>query len=104
MGRRPIPGGFGVGRSVELFGKALVFGAGGVKITFCPLGADAQRVASLSKGSDMSVGCSGELVKRVLVVGADAGGLVGRGGQGVLGSDNGGGLGLAGSDGVLRGP
>ena len=37
------------------------------------------------------------------MVGTDAGGLVGCGGLGVLGSDDGGGLGLAGSGGVLLG-
>ena len=54
--------GFGVGGLGELFGKALVLGAGGVKVALCPLGADAQRVAGLFQRSDPGVGGGGELV------------------------------------------
>jgi hypothetical protein len=87
----------------ELFGKPLVFRAGGVKVAFRSFGADAQCVAGLFQGGDAGVGGRGELVERVLVVGADAGGLVGCGGLGVLGADNSCGLGLAGTGCLLLG-
>lgn len=95
--------GFGAGCRGELFGKTLVLGAGGVEVAFRSLGADAQRVAGLFEGGDASVGGGSELVERVPVVGPDAGGLVGCGGVGVLGADNGGCLALVGSGGVLLG-
>jgi hypothetical protein len=66
--------GFGIGRLGELFGEAVVFGAGGVEVGFCPLGADAQGVAGFFQGGDAGVGGVGELVECVLVVGEDAGG------------------------------
>jgi hypothetical protein len=94
---------FGVGRLDELFGKALVLGACGVKVAFCTLGADAQCVAGLFQSGDAGVGGGGELVECVPVVGADAGGLVGCGGLGVLGSGDGGGFGMACSGGVPLG-
>ena len=77
--------GFGVGRLGELFGQVPGFGAGGVEVAFCSLGADAKGVAGLFQGGDTGVGGGGELVQCALVVGADAGGLVDGGGLGVLG-------------------
>ena len=64
--------GFGVGRLGELFGEALVFGAGGVEVCFGSFGADAECVAGFFQGGDAGAGGGGELVECVLVVGADA--------------------------------
>jgi len=54
-----------------LFGKALVFGARGVKVGFCPFSADTQSVAGLFQRGDAGAGGGGELVECALVVGAD---------------------------------
>jgi hypothetical protein len=62
MGCRSGWVGFGIGRLGELFGKALVFGACGVEVAFCPLGTDAQRVAGFFQGGNAGAGGGGELV------------------------------------------
>ena len=76
----------GGGRPCRLPGrvvrKALVFVARGVKVGFCPFGADAKSVASLFQCGDAGVGGRGELLECALVVGANTGDLVGRGGLG----------------------
>jgi hypothetical protein len=46
----------------ELFGEALVVGAGGVKVGLGSLSADAQRVTGFLQGGDVGVGGGGELV------------------------------------------
>ena len=76
----------GAGCLGELFGKSLVFDACGVEVGFCSFGADAQGVAGLFQRGDAGVGGGGELVEFALVVGADAGDLVGCGGLGVVGA------------------
>jgi hypothetical protein len=71
-----------------LFGEALVFGAGGVEVGFRSFGEDAERVAGFFQGGDAGTGGCGELIECLLVIGADARGLVGCGGLGVLGPDD----------------
>jgi hypothetical protein len=76
----------------ELFGKSLVLDAGGVQVGFRSLGADSEGVAGLFQRGDAGVGIGSELFQCALVVGADTGGLVDRGGLDVLGPPAGEGL------------
>lgn len=64
---------------------------GGVEVVFRSLSVGAPGVAGFFQGGDAGVGGGGELAECVLAVGADAGGLVGCGGVGVLGPDGDGG-------------
>jgi hypothetical protein len=56
---------------VELFGKSLAFGSGGVEIGFCSFGADTERGSCFFERGNPGVGCCVELVAFALGVGPD---------------------------------
>jgi hypothetical protein len=86
---------------VELFGKSLLFGSGGVEVGFCSFGADAEGGSCFFERGEPCVGGCVEFVAFALGVGPDEHDFFGCLGLGAVGALLGGGLGLLCSGGFL---
>jgi hypothetical protein len=88
---------------VSCSARRWVIGASGVEVGFGSFSADAKRVACFLQCRDLGASGGSELVERLLVVGADAGGFLRCCGAVLPGAGDGGGFALAGAVGVLLG-